>query len=130
MFTAITMPKDKKDKDKEEEKKGGTKSKKGSSPGKKSKKEEGKKGKNKKDKEAKAEEEEAKQKMAKDPAAPKKPSTTFFLFSNDNRAKVKEEHPAWKPKEVISELGRMWREETSEDEKKKYDKLREKKLKQ
>lgn len=124
------MPKDKKEKTKEEEKKSGTKSKKGTSPGKKSKKEEEKKAKGKKGKDAKNDNEETKEKMAKDPAAPKKPSSNYILFSNEHRAKVKEDHPSWQPKEVLSELGRMWREDLSEDDKKKYDKLKEKLKKQ
>lgn len=35
----------------------------------------------------------AKEKKVKDPNAPKKPLGAYFLFSNDMRAKVKEENP-------------------------------------
>ena len=47
----------------------------------------------------------------KNPDAPKQPSNGYILFCQDNRQIVKEENPELSPKEITSELGRIWREE-------------------
>ncbi|KAL3314355.1 High mobility group [Cichlidogyrus casuarinus] len=50
-----------------------------------------------------------KQKKEKDPNAPKRAMPAFFLFSNDERPKVKGEHPDWAVSEVAKELGERWK---------------------
>ncbi|CAH8621405.1 unnamed protein product [Dicrocoelium dendriticum] len=47
-------------------------------------------------------------KRKRDPNAPKKGLSAFFLFCNDERPKVKSEHPDWKVSEVAKELGKRW----------------------
>jgi len=50
-------------------------------------------------------------KKLKDPNAPKKPSTAFFLFMGDgNRTRLKQENPEITPSEVGKVLGAEWRE--------------------
>ena len=56
-----------------------------------------------------------KSKKLKDPNAPKKPSTAFFLFMADNRARVKEENPDITPAQVGKTLGAEWRELDAKD---------------
>merc|ERR1712088_113168 len=48
------------------------------------------------------------QKPMKDPNAPKKPLSAYFLFSQDERLKVKAENPEYSITEVAKELGRRW----------------------
>lgn len=43
-----------------------------------------------------------KKKKKKDPNAPKRPMSSFFLYSNANRARVKEENPDAKFGDVVS----------------------------
>merc|ERR1712241_1533642 len=47
-------------------------------------------------------------KPRKDPNAPKKPLSAYFLFSQDERLKVKAEYPDYSITEVAKELGRRW----------------------
>jgi hypothetical protein len=47
-------------------------------------------------------------KPMKDPNAPKKPLSAYFLFSQDERLKVKAEYPDYSITEVAKELGRRW----------------------
>merc|ERR1711881_61402 len=47
-------------------------------------------------------------KPVKDPNAPKKPLSAYFLFSQDERLKVKAEYPDYSITEVAKELGRRW----------------------
>ncbi|KAG5446049.1 HMG box [Opisthorchis viverrini] len=47
-------------------------------------------------------------KRKKDPNAPKKALSAFFLFCNDERPKVKADHPDWKVSEIAKELGKRW----------------------
>merc|ERR1719180_475457 len=61
----------------------------------------------------------AKAKAAKDPLAPKKPLTAFFLFCRAKRAEVVKALPSLRPKEVTVELGRLWNE-LGEEEKAPY----------
>jgi len=48
------------------------------------------------------------QKPMKDPNAPKKPLSAYFLFSQEERLKVKGENPDYSITEVAKELGRRW----------------------
>jgi len=50
---------------------------------------------------------------------PKRPPTAFFLFSADTRAAVKKANPSFKVTEVASELGKEWRN-LSSDKRKAY----------
>ncbi len=47
-------------------------------------------------------------KAMKDPNAPKKPLSAYFLFSSEERLKVKAEFPDYSITEVAKELGRRW----------------------
>ncbi|KAF5399234.1 hypothetical protein EG68_07781 [Paragonimus skrjabini miyazakii] len=47
-------------------------------------------------------------KRKRDPNAPKKSLSAFFLFCNDERSKVKSEHPEWRVSEIAKELGKRW----------------------
>merc|ERR1712122_246564 len=48
------------------------------------------------------------QKPIKDPNAPKKPLSAYFLFSQEERLKVKSENPDMSITEVAKELGKRW----------------------
>merc|ERR1712037_1048742 len=48
------------------------------------------------------------QKKKKDPSAPKQPLSAYFIFSSEERLKVKGEHPSHSICEVAKELGRRW----------------------
>jgi len=48
------------------------------------------------------------QKPMKDPNAPKKPLSAYFLFSQEERLKVKEENPEFSIIDVAKEIGRRW----------------------
>ena len=50
------------------------------------------------------------QKKKKDPNAPKQPLSAYFLFSQEERLKVKGENPNYSICEVAKELGRRWAE--------------------
>jgi len=52
---------------------------------------------------------EKKEKKEKDPDMPKRPKTSYMLYSEDNRARIKEENPDIKPKEVMQKLGAEWK---------------------
>merc|ERR1719420_2367108 len=54
-------------------------------------------------------------KKQKDPNAPKKPSTAFFLFMADNRQRVKDENPNITPAHIGKVLGEEWRELDQKD---------------
>ena len=58
----------------------------------------------------------------KDPAAPKRGCSSYIFFCKDKRTEVEEANPDMKGTEVTKELGRIWREETSDKQKKKYSK--------
>jgi len=62
---------------------------------------------------------EVKVKAAKDPLAPKKPPSAYFLFCSAKRAEVAKALPSLRPKEVTVELGRLWNE-LGEEEKAPY----------
>merc|ERR1719346_670002 len=48
------------------------------------------------------------QKKKKDPNAPKQPLSAYFLFSQEERLKVKAKHPGYSICEVAKELGKRW----------------------
>lgn len=60
-----------------------------------------------------------KRKKEKDPNAPKRPSTPYFAFMNENRAKIKAENPDCGVSDVGKIAGKMWAE-LEEDTKKEY----------
>jgi len=59
-------------------------------------------------------------KKVKDPNAPKRPLTAFFLFCNDKRPGIKSDNPDFKVGDVAKELGRLW-SECGSDMKAKYE---------
>jgi len=71
------------------------------------------------------------QKKKKDPNAPKQPLSAYFIFSTEERLKVKDENPNYSICEVAKELGRRWAEmdpaikqryqQRAEEERQKYD---------
>lgn len=52
----------------------------------------------------------------KDENSPKKGKSAYIFFCSENRQSVKDENPEMKSTEILSELGRQWRE-MSEKEK-------------
>merc|ERR1712121_273850 len=48
------------------------------------------------------------QKPIKDPNAPKKPLSAYFLYSQEERLKVKAQFPDYSITEIAKELGRRW----------------------
>ncbi|XP_051253186.1 high mobility group protein B1b [Dicentrarchus labrax] len=70
-----------------------------------------------------------KKKRFKDPNAPKRPPSAFFIFCADFRPKVKSEHPGLSIGDTAKKLGDMWNSSTAEDKQpyeKKAAKLKEK----
>jgi len=71
------------------------------------------------------------QKKKKDPNAPKQPLSAYFIFSTEERLKVKEDNPNFSICEVAKELGRRWADmdpavkqryqQRAEEERQKYD---------
>ncbi|RNA19426.1 high mobility group DSP1 [Brachionus plicatilis] len=59
-------------------------------------------------------------KKKKDPNAPKRPLSAFFLFCADERAAVKAVHPTYSVGEVAKDLGEKWNK-VSPDVKSKYE---------
>merc|ERR1711890_129200 len=47
-------------------------------------------------------------KKEKDPNAPKRPLSGYFLFMADERKKVTDAHPDWKVGDIAKELGSRW----------------------
>lgn len=64
-------------------------------------------------------------KKKKDPNAPKRPQSAFFLFCADRRALVKAEHPSYTVGDIARDLGKKW-SETKPDVKATYAKQGEK----
>ena len=72
-----------------------------------------------------------KPKKKKDPNTPKQPLSAYFIFSTEERLKVKESNPSFSICEVAKELGRRWAEmdpqvkqryqQRAEEERQKYD---------
>ncbi|XP_062043113.1 high mobility group protein B1-like [Lepus europaeus] len=68
-------------------------------------------------------------KKFKDPNAPKRPPSAFFLFCSEYRPKIKGEHPGLSIGDVAKKLGEMWNNTAADDEQpyeKKAAKLKEK----
>lgn len=47
-------------------------------------------------------------KKKKDPNAPKKPLTTYILYSNDIRAQIQSEHKEWPQTDIAREISKLW----------------------
>jgi len=62
-------------------------------------------------------------KKVKDPNAPKRGKSSYIFFCVENREKVKTAHPDMEAKDIIKELGRVWRTETSAKDKERYTKM-------
>ncbi|EPY74755.1 high-mobility group box 1-like protein [Camelus ferus] len=60
-------------------------------------------------------------KKFKDPNAPKRPPSAFFLFCSEYRPKIKGEHPGLSIGDVAKKLGEMWNN-TAADDKQPYEK--------
>ncbi|KAG9348479.1 hypothetical protein JZ751_002214 [Albula glossodonta] len=72
---------------------------------------------------------EKKKRRVKDPNAPKRPPSAFFVFCADFRPKVKAENPSLTIGEIAKKLGEMWNSTSAEDKQpyeKKAAKLKEK----
>ena len=68
-------------------------------------------------------------KKFKDPNAPKRPPSAFFLFCSEYRPKIKGEHPGLSSGDVAKKLGEMWNNTAADDkqpQEKKAAKLKEK----
>ncbi|XP_037677850.1 high mobility group protein B1-like [Choloepus didactylus] len=68
-------------------------------------------------------------KKFKDPNAPKRPPSAFFLFCSEYHPKIKGEHPGLSIGNVAKKLGEMWNNTTADDKQpyeKKAAKLKEK----
>ena len=62
-------------------------------------------------------------KKKKDPNAPKRGKSGYIHFCVDKRSKIKDNNPDMSAKDIIKELGRVWREDVTVKEKDKYNKL-------
>nr|XP_012292381.1 high mobility group protein B1-like [Aotus nancymaae] len=60
-------------------------------------------------------------KKFKDPNAPKRPPSAFFLFCSEYRPKIKGEHPGLSTGDVVKKLEEMWTN-TAADDKQPYEK--------
>ena len=63
-----------------------------------------------------------KSKPKRDPTMPKKPLSSYFLFSQEERLKIKIENPSFSIGECAKEIGRRWAV-VSPEEKKRYQQL-------
>lgn len=59
-------------------------------------------------------------KAQKDPNAPKRPLSTFFLFSQDERPKIKKDNPSLSVADIAKMIGERWRG-IGEDKKRHYE---------
>ena len=59
-------------------------------------------------------------KKIKDPNAPKRGKSSYIFFCLDKRQEIINDSPDLSATDVIKELGRVWREEMSDEDKKKY----------
>jgi high mobility group protein B2 len=65
----------------------------------------------------------------KDPNAPRRPPSAFFVFCSEHRPKIKSEHPGLSIGDTAKKLGEMWSEQSAKDKQpyeQKVDKLKEK----
>ena len=51
----------------------------------------------------------------KDPNAPKRPPSAFFLFRSEHCPKIKSEHPGLSIGDTAKKLGEMWSEQSAKD---------------
>lgn len=58
---------------------------------------------------------EKKTKKKKDPNAPKRPPSAFFLFCAEHRPKIKSESPGLSIGDTAKRLGEMWAEQSAKD---------------
>ncbi|WP_411024508.1 hypothetical protein, partial [Salmonella sp. s57936] len=54
-------------------------------------------------------------KRQKDPNAPKRPPSAFFVFCSDHRPKVKSEYPGISIGDIAKKLGEQWSKLTAKD---------------
>ncbi|XP_070783178.1 high mobility group protein B2-like [Enoplosus armatus] len=54
-------------------------------------------------------------KKKKDPNAPKRPPSAFFVFCSDHRPRIKEENPGISIGDIAKKLGELWATQTSKD---------------
>ena len=66
---------------------------------------------------------EKKERKKKDPNAPKRPMSAYFLFMNSARPGVRKENPDASIGEVAKIMGKMWGE-IEPEEKAKFDKVK------
>ena len=59
-------------------------------------------------------------KATKDPNAPKRPLSAFFLFSQDERPDIKKKNPSMSVGDISKEIGARWKK-ASDDVKKRYE---------
>ena len=62
-------------------------------------------------------------KKIKDPDAPKRGKSSYIYFCVEKREDIKKNNPDMSAKEIIKELGRIWRENVSVKDKARYEKL-------
>ena len=62
-------------------------------------------------------------KKVKDPVAPKRGKSSYIYFCVEKREEIKSSNPDMSAKDIIKELARIWREDTSEKEKARYNKM-------
>jgi hypothetical protein len=62
-------------------------------------------------------------KKVKDPDAPKRGKSSYIYFCVEKRESIKEANPDMSAKDIIKELGRVWREDVNDKDKAMYDKL-------
>ena len=62
-------------------------------------------------------------KKVKDPDAPKRGKSSYIYFCIDKRDEIKKANPDMSAKDIIKELGRVWRDDVSEKDKARYVKL-------
>lgn len=60
---------------------------------------------------------DVKPRSEKDPNAPKRPLSAFFIFSGEQRSKIKAEFPDLSIGDVAKKLGKKWAEQTPADRK-------------
>jgi len=60
-----------------------------------------------------------KNKKEKDPAAPKRPKSSYIIFCGAKRDEIKKKNPDIKAKDILSKLGEMWKA-LNDKQKKKY----------
>ncbi|XP_077574607.1 high mobility group protein B2a [Stigmatopora nigra] len=54
-------------------------------------------------------------KKKKDPNAPKRPPSAFFVFCSDHRPRIKEENPGITIGDIAKKLGELWSTQTAKD---------------